>query len=86
MQLTSKIVNFNNLIYQRFVFRKPLNRYFTNSEDPDDNSSGSTQLVNVKKIFGQKNTNFFKNYNLAPLDMYNGLSKCYCIKPEERIH
>ena len=28
-----------------------------------------------KKIFRQKNTIFFKNYNLTPLDMYNGLSQ-----------
>ena len=28
---------------------------------------------------------FFENYNLTPLDMYNGLSKVYCII-QEGIH
>ena len=28
-------------------------------------------------IFRQKNTIFLKNYNLTPLDMYNGLSQVY---------
>ena len=40
----------------------------------------------VKKIFKQKNTIYFENNNLAPLDMYNGLSLVYCIKPDEIIH
>ena len=39
-----------------------------------------------KKTFRQKNIIFFENYNLTPLDMYNGLSQVYCIKPEGRIH
>ena len=43
--------------------------------------------VKVKKIFRQKNTIFYENYNLLlPLYMYNGLSQVYDIKPEERIH
>ena len=29
---------------------------------------------------------FFENYKRTTLDMYNGLSQVYCIKPEERIH
>ena len=29
---------------------------------------------------------FFENYNLTPLEMYNGLSQIYRIKPEGRIH
>ena len=29
---------------------------------------------------------FFLHFNLTPLDIYNGLSQVYCIKPEERIH
>ena len=36
--------------------------------------------VKVTKIFRQKNTIFLENYNLTPLDMYNGLSQMYCIK------
>ena len=39
-----------------------------------------------KKMFREKNTLFFYNYNLTPLDMYIGLSQVYCIKPEERIY
>ena len=27
-----------------------------------------------------------KNYNLIPLDMYNGLSHATCIKLERKIH
>ena len=42
-------------------------------------------IVKVKKIFRQKKTIFFENYNQTHLDMYNGLSKVYCIKPEGRI-
>ena len=41
--------------------------------------------VKVKKIFRQNNTIFFLNYNLTPLDMYNGLSQVYCIEPEEKF-
>ena len=37
-----------------------------------------------KKIFRQKTKNTFLSYNLTPLDMYNGLFKVYCIKPEGR--
>ena len=35
---------------------------------------------------GYNNTIYFENYNFTPLDMYNGLSQVYCIKPEGRIH
>ena len=31
-------------------------------------------------------TIFFENYNLTPLDMYNGLLQVYCIKQEGIIH
>ena len=34
-----------------------------------------------KKIFRQKNTILFVNYNLTPLNIYNVLSQVYCIKP-----
>ena len=37
-------------------------------------------------IILQKNTIFFENYNLKPLNMYNGLSQVYCIKPVGRLH
>ena len=40
---------------------------------------------NGKKIFRQKNT-LFLNYNLASLDICNGLLKVYRINPEGRIH
>ena len=42
--------------------------------------------VKVRKIFRQNNTICFENYNPTPLNMYNGLSQSYCIKPERRIH
>ena len=42
-------------------------------------------LFKVKQICRQKE-NIFDNYKLTPIDMYNGLSQSYCIKPEERIH
>ena len=45
-------------------------------------ASGSTLFVMVKKIFRQKNTIFFENFNLTPLDMYNGLSQVYYTKRE----
>ena len=38
---------------------------------------GSTLFVKAKKIFRQKIQYFFENYNLTPLDMYNGLSQVY---------
>ena len=43
--------------------------------------------VKVKQIFRQKNTIFFENYNLTPLDKYNGLSQVFFIsnKKEESI-
>ena len=39
----------------------------------------------MKKLSSDKNTIVFENYNLTPLDMYNGLSQVYCIKLEGRI-
>ena len=39
-----------------------------------------TLFVKVKR-FLDKNTIFICNYNLIPIDMYNGLSEAYCIKP-----
>ena len=41
-----------------------------------------TVFKDKKKIFRQKNTIFFSNYNLTPLDMY----QVYCIKPKGRVH
>ena len=34
----------------------------------------------------RKQDYFFLNYNLTPLNMYNGLPQAYCIKLEGRIH
>ena len=53
---------------------------FANTEDP-----GSILFVMVKKIFRKKNTISSENCNLTPLDMFNGLSEVYCIKPEGRF-
>ena len=62
---------------------------FANSEDPDAFHQGlhmhlirAYTFFKAKKIFRQKNTIFTKKYNLTPLDMYNGLSQVYGIKPE----
>ena len=38
-----------------------------------------------KDLQAKKNTIFFTNNNLTPLDIYNGPSQVYCIKPEGRI-
>ena len=38
-----------------------------------------------QKDLQTKKYNFF-NYNLTSIDMVNGLSQVYCIKPEGRIH
>ena len=62
---------------------------FLNSEDPDEMLHNAafhaTLFVKVKKIFRQKIQYLKTNYILTPLDMYNGLSQVYCIKPEESI-
>ena len=39
-----------------------------------------------KTIFRERNTILFENYNLLPLEIHNGPSQIYCIKPEGRIH
>ena len=47
---------------------------FANSEDPCSIMLHFIRVYTVckgKKIFRQKNTIFFENYNLTPLDMYN---------------
>ena len=38
-----------------------------------------------EKDLQAKQYNIFERYNLTSLDMYNGLSKVYCIKPQGRI-
>ena len=59
---------------------------FTNRIDPDEMLHFiRVYIVKVEKIFRQ-NIIFFEIYDLTPLDMYNGLSQAYCIKPKGRIH
>ena len=64
---------------------------FINCEDPDEMphnaafNQGLHRLLSLKDL-QTKNTIFFENYKLTPLDMYNGRSQVYCIKPEGRIH
>ena len=56
---------------------------FANSEDPDDmlHFIWVYTVRNGRKIF--KIIQYcIENYNLTPIDMYNGLSQVYCIKPE----
>ena len=43
-----------------------------------------TLFVKVKKIFRPKNTILSENYNPNPLDIFNGLSQAYYIKPERK--
>ena len=52
---------------------------FSNSEDPDVYT-----VYKGNKDF-HKNTNFLKIYNRTSIDMYNGLSQVYCIKPEGKF-
>ena len=39
-----------------------------------------------KMDLGLKDTIIFENYNQTTLDMYNGLSEVYYIKPEGQIY
>ena len=54
---------------------------FSNSKDPDEMQHNAAFHQGLhckgKKIFRQKNTIFFENYNLTSLDMYNGLFRVY---------
>ena len=67
---------------------------FANNVDPDEMQHYAAfhatfhqgQHCKGKKDLQIKEYNFFLNYNLTPLDMYNGLSQVYSIKPEGRIH
>ena len=64
---------------------------FANSEDPDEMQhnafdQGLHCLQRKKRSSDKIIEYFFQKYNLTPLDMYNGLSHVYWIKPEGRIH
>ena len=54
----------------------PQTSTFANSEDQDEmqhhHQSGTSLFVKVKKDLQINNTIFVENYNLTPLDMYNG--------------
>ena len=58
---------------------------FANSEEPDEMQHHAAFHQGLH-FFHKKEHTFFFNYNLTPLDMYNGLSQVYCIEPEGRIH
>ena len=45
---------------------------------------GLHRLLSKKNL--QTKKYIFENYNLTPLDMYNGLSQVNSIKPEGKIH
>ena len=69
----------------------PKTSTFANSEDQDE--MPLQYLIRVCTVckgkidLQTKEYNIFlENYNLTPLDMYNGLSQVYCIEPEGRIH
>ena len=69
-----------------------------NIEDPDEMphvycgatyfgiSSGSKLLLGKKDRQTKKLQYLFLHYNLKPLDIYNGPSQVYCIKPGGIIH
>ena len=66
---------------------------FANSENQDEMQHNTAfsrlhfiRVYTVCKV--KKNTMvfFFENYNLAPLKLYNGLSKVDCIKSDGLIH
>ena len=64
---------------------------FTNIEDPDEmqHNAAFHQVYTVckdKKYIQTNITIFLENYSLTSLDMYNGLSQVYSIKPEGIIH
>ena len=48
-------------------------KFYAPNLEKCDISSGSTLFVQVKKYLQTNITNFFENYNVIPLDMYNGL-------------
>ena len=58
---------------------------FANSEDPDEMQHNAAFYLGQHCLYFRQKT-IFENYNLTSLDMYNGLSKVYCIKPEGRIY
>ena len=65
------------------IFETPINNTFANNKDIDKKLYNSVfhqglHCLLRKKRFSDKNT--FLNYNLTPLDLYNGLSLVYCIK------
>ena len=58
---------------------------FANSEDPDEMQHFIrvyTVCIRKKDLQNKEYSNFEKNYNLTPLDIYNGLSQVYCIKSD----
>ena len=67
-------------------------RTLVNSEGPDEMPlyaafhQGLHYLLR-KKLSSEKEIQFlFGNYNLKPLDIYNGPSQVYYIKPEGRVY
>ena len=68
-------------------------RTLANSEDQDEMSPNVAfhrclHYLLRQKRFSEKEIHFFLfgNYNLRPLNIYNGPFQVHCIKPEGRIH
>ena len=62
---------------------------FTNSEDPDEMKHNAAFHQGLHRLLRQKRSGkkyFFYNYNLTPLDIYNGSSQVYCIRQKGRTH
>ena len=73
--LRSQLVWIFNPLYSG----NPLMRTFVNSEDPDEMQHNAAFHQGLhckgKKDLQTKESNIFENYNLTPLNMYNGLSQ-----------
>ena len=55
---------------------------FVNSKDPDEMQHDAAFHLGLHCFFKGKKS--FLNYNLTPLDMYNGLSEICCIKTRRK--
>ena len=81
----------HKLLFNPLHSGNPYTGTFANSDDPDEMQQNAAlhqglQCKGKKYLQTKEYTFFFLNYNLNPLNMYNGLSQVYCIKPEGRIH
>ena len=74
--------------HEPFIFVKPLNEYFLQTEKTHEMLHLSGYLLSVKVNYLQtKEYNIFlKITTCQQPDIYNGLTQVYCIKSEGRLH